>query len=172
MRMPSIAKVASTTRCASTNARGNKAFPTTSKFSIEVGRYTGTSGSLLDVHADGTGTLTSPGRAPVTITDDAVDALVNMTGNTGQAAAFSRTGWAPSQRTTPGTAPVVRAGGQEIELRRTYSDVRPGEYVALINSFGVLEVARAQQSAAEGLGLGRGAPIVVSSRHCAAKRIG
>ncbi|MBK7903450.1 MAG: SAM-dependent chlorinase/fluorinase [Proteobacteria bacterium] len=70
------------------------------------------------------------------------------------------------------TTPVVRAGGQEIELRRTYSDVRPGEYVALINSFGVLEVARAQQSAAEGLGLGRGAPIVVSSRHCAAKRIG
>ncbi len=68
--------------------------------------------------------------------------------------------------------PVVRAGGQEIELRRTYSDVLPGEYVALINSFGVLEVARAQKSAAEGLGLGRGAPIVVSPRHCAAKRIG
>ena len=68
--------------------------------------------------------------------------------------------------------PVVRAGGQEIPLRRTYSDVRPGEYVALINSFGVLEVARAEKSAAEGLGLGRGAPIVVSPRHCAAKRIG
>ena len=60
--------------------------------------------------------------------------------------------------------PVVRAGGQEITLRRTYSDVRPGEYVALINSFGVLEVARAEKSAAEGLGLGRGAPIVVSPR--------
>jgi len=68
--------------------------------------------------------------------------------------------------------PVVRAGGQEILLRRTYSDVQPGEYVALINSFGVLEVARAEKSAAEGLGLGRGAPIVVSPRHCAAKRIG
>ena len=40
--------------------------------------------------------------------------------------------------------PVVQAGGQEIQLRRTYSDVPPGEYVALINSFGVLEVARAQ----------------------------
>ena len=52
--------------------------------------------------------------------------------------------------------PVVRAGGQEIRLRRTYSDVRPGDYVALINSFGVLEVARAEQSAAEGLGLGAG----------------
>jgi S-adenosylmethionine hydrolase len=49
--------------------------------------------------------------------------------------------------------PVVRAGGQEILVGRTYSDVRPGEYVALINSFGVLEVARAASSAAEGLGL-------------------
>ncbi len=68
--------------------------------------------------------------------------------------------------------PGVQAGGQEIPLRRTYSDVRPGEYVALINSFGVLEVARAEKSAAEGLGLARGAPILVSPRHCAAKRIG
>lgn len=60
--------------------------------------------------------------------------------------------------------PVVQAGGQEIPLRRTYSDVRPGEYVALVNSFGVLEVARAEKSAADGLGLGRGAPIVIAPR--------
>jgi S-adenosylmethionine hydrolase len=60
--------------------------------------------------------------------------------------------------------PVVRAGGREIPLRRTYADVRPGEYLALINSFGVLEVARAEKSAAEGLGLDRGAPIVVTPR--------
>ncbi len=58
---------------------------------------------------------------------------------------------------------VVRAGGHEIPLRRTYSDVRPGEYLALVNSFGVLEVARAEQSAARGLGLDRGAPIVVTA---------
>ena len=58
--------------------------------------------------------------------------------------------------------PMVRAGGHDIPLRRTYSDVRPGEYVALINSFGVLEVARAEQSAAAGLGLDRGAPVVVA----------
>jgi len=61
-------------------------------------------------------------------------------------------------------SPVVRAGRREIPVGRTYSDVGPGEYVALINSFGVLEVARAESSAAEGLGLGRGAPIVVSPR--------
>ena len=59
---------------------------------------------------------------------------------------------------------VVRAGGHEFSLRRTYGDVRPGDYLALINSFGVLEVARAEQSAADGLGLGRGAPVVVSRR--------
>jgi hypothetical protein len=60
--------------------------------------------------------------------------------------------------------PVVRVGGRELSLRRTYSDVRPGDYLALVNSFGVIEVARAEQSAAQGLGLERGAPVVVVSR--------
>ena len=59
---------------------------------------------------------------------------------------------------------VVRAGGRDIPLKRTYSDVRPGDYLALVNSFGVLEVARAEQSAAQGLGLDRGAPVVVAPR--------
>lgn len=57
--------------------------------------------------------------------------------------------------------PVVRVGGRELALRRTYGDVRPGEYLALINSFGMVEVARAERSAAEGLGLDRGAPVSV-----------
>jgi S-adenosylmethionine hydrolase len=60
--------------------------------------------------------------------------------------------------------PVVRIGGHDIPFRRTYADVRPGEYLALINSFGVLEVARSEQSAAEGLGLDRGAPLTVTGR--------
>ena len=60
--------------------------------------------------------------------------------------------------------PVVRAAGRDIPVRRTYADVRPGEYLALINSFGVLEVARAEQSAAQGLGLDRGAPVIVTER--------
>ena len=60
--------------------------------------------------------------------------------------------------------PVVRVAGRELPLRRTYSDVRPGEYLALINSFGVVEVARAEQSAAQGLGLERGAPVLVVQR--------
>jgi S-adenosylmethionine hydrolase len=60
--------------------------------------------------------------------------------------------------------PVVRAGGHTLPLRRTYGDVRPGEFLALVNSFGVIEIARAEQSAAEALGLGRGAPVTISSR--------
>lgn len=55
----------------------------------------------------------------------------------------------------------VRVAGHDVPLRRTYSDVRPGEYLALVNSFGVLEVARAEMSAAAGLGLDRGAPVLV-----------
>ena len=60
--------------------------------------------------------------------------------------------------------PIVHAGNHAFPLLRTYGDTHPGEYLALINSFGVLEIARAQQSAAEGLGLSRGAPVVVRSR--------
>src|SRR5262245_10257738 len=58
-------------------------------------------------------------------------------------------------------SPRVYAGNHVLSLLRTYGDTRPGEYLALINSFGVLEIARAEQSAADGLGLGRGAPIFV-----------
>ena len=60
--------------------------------------------------------------------------------------------------------PVIRVAGHELPLRRTYSDARPGEYLALVNSFGVLEIARAERSAAEGLGLARGAPVQVGER--------
>lgn len=57
--------------------------------------------------------------------------------------------------------PVVRAGGHDFAVRRTYGDVRPGDYLALVNSFGALEIARAERSAAEALGLSRGAPVAV-----------
>jgi S-adenosyl-L-methionine hydrolase (adenosine-forming) len=62
------------------------------------------------------------------------------------------------------TNPVVKTGAHEFELRRTYGDKRPGEYLALINAFGVVEIARAEQSAAAGLGLGRGAPVTVANK--------
>lgn len=55
--------------------------------------------------------------------------------------------------------PLILAGGHEFELRETYGRSKPGEYLALVNSFGVLEIARAESSAAAGLGLDRGAPV-------------
>ena len=60
--------------------------------------------------------------------------------------------------------PLVHAGNHAFPLLRTYGDTRPGEYLALVNSFGVLEIARAENNAAEGLGLSRGAPVVVRDR--------
>jgi len=60
--------------------------------------------------------------------------------------------------------PLVHAGNHAFPLLRTYGDTRPGEYLALVNSFGVVEIARAENNAAEGLGLSRGAPVVVRDR--------
>ncbi|MCL4779459.1 MAG: SAM-dependent chlorinase/fluorinase [Gammaproteobacteria bacterium] len=57
----------------------------------------------------------------------------------------------------------VLAGGRRMGLCRTYGEARPGEFLALVNSFGVLEIARAEGNAADGLGLGRGAPVTVVS---------
>jgi len=59
---------------------------------------------------------------------------------------------------------TVRVTGRELPLRHTYTDVRPGEYLALVNSFEVLEIARAEGSAAEGLGMARGAPVTVVAK--------
>jgi len=53
----------------------------------------------------------------------------------------------------------VHLGGRDIRFKRTYGDVKPGEYLALINSYGVLEVAKAESNAAEGLSVERGAPV-------------
>ena len=58
--------------------------------------------------------------------------------------------------------PVVTLAGHEFPMKTTYGRVQPGEYLALINSFDVIEVARAEGNAADGLGLERGAPIVIS----------
>jgi S-adenosylmethionine hydrolase len=55
--------------------------------------------------------------------------------------------------------PTVLIGGLLLPLRRTYGDASAGEYLGLINSFEVLEVARARGNAAQGLNLAVGAPI-------------
>ena len=60
--------------------------------------------------------------------------------------------------------PLVHAGNHAFPVLRTYGETRPGEYLALVNSFGVIEIARAEGSAADGLGLSRGAPVIVRDR--------
>ncbi len=58
--------------------------------------------------------------------------------------------------------PVVSVAGQRLALSATYGRVDPGAYLALINSFDVVEIARAEASASAGLGLARGAPVRVT----------
>lgn len=60
--------------------------------------------------------------------------------------------------------PVVELAGHKLDMKPTYGRVKPGGYLALINSFGVIEIARAEGNAAEGLGTDRGAPVVVTDR--------
>lgn len=56
-------------------------------------------------------------------------------------------------------APYVLLGDRPIPLARTYADARPGELVAVINAFDVVEVAQRDGSAEAQLGLGRGAVV-------------
>jgi len=58
--------------------------------------------------------------------------------------------------------PVIHIAGHRIEMKSTYGRAEPGTYLALINSFAALEIARAEGSAAEGLGVDRGAPVIVN----------
>jgi S-adenosyl-L-methionine hydrolase (adenosine-forming) len=57
--------------------------------------------------------------------------------------------------------PQVRIAGRALRLRRTYGEVQPGELLALINSFEVLEIAAREGSAAATLGVGRGTAVSV-----------
>ena len=57
--------------------------------------------------------------------------------------------------------PVADLAGHQISMQTTYGRAQPGDYLALVNSFGVVEIARAEGSAADGLGSARGAPLVI-----------
>ncbi len=61
-------------------------------------------------------------------------------------------------------APEVSVAGHHFDLRETYGSTTPGDFLALINSFGVVEIARAEGSAADSLGLGRSAPVTIRDR--------
>ena len=57
--------------------------------------------------------------------------------------------------------PCVRIAEHEFPIRETYADVAFGRGLALVNAFGMVEVALRDGSAARSLGLGRGASVVV-----------
>ncbi|MDZ7643184.1 MAG: SAM-dependent chlorinase/fluorinase [Woeseiaceae bacterium] len=48
--------------------------------------------------------------------------------------------------------PEVRLAGHRLPMLTTYGRAQPGSYLALVNSFGVLEIARAEGNAADGTG--------------------
>jgi S-adenosylmethionine hydrolase len=55
--------------------------------------------------------------------------------------------------------PTVHVAGLRLPLKRTYGDAQPGEYLGVINSFDVLEVAQSRGNAAKGLNMAVGGPI-------------
>jgi S-adenosylmethionine hydrolase len=58
--------------------------------------------------------------------------------------------------------PIAHIAGHTIPTLTTYGRAKPGDLLALINSFGVVEIAKSEGSAAEGLGSERGAPLVIT----------
>lgn len=58
--------------------------------------------------------------------------------------------------------PVISAGGREWPLLSTYGDAPYGAPLALVNAFGVLELALNGASAAESLRLGEGAAVQIA----------
>jgi S-adenosylmethionine hydrolase len=58
---------------------------------------------------------------------------------------------------------AVEVDGRRVPIRRTYSEVRSGEAVAVIGSTGLIEIAIRDGDAASTLGLTRGAKVVLHS---------
>ena len=58
--------------------------------------------------------------------------------------------------------PVADIAGHQIPMLQTYGRAKPGDLLALVNSFGVVEIAKAEGSAADGLGSARGAPLLIT----------
>ncbi len=61
----------------------------------------------------------------------------------------------------PSSGAVVEIGEARLAVCGTYSDARPGEILALVNAFDVIEIAERDGNASVALGLDRGAPVVV-----------
>ena len=78
----------------------------------------------------------------------------------GQVITIDRFGNAITNLVTRGAA-EVSVGGYTLAVRRSYADVEPGAVVALTGSNGLVEIAVRDGSAAQRLGLARGAPVLL-----------
>ncbi len=58
--------------------------------------------------------------------------------------------------------PVAQVAGHEVPMLTTYGRAKPGDYLSLVNSFDVIEIAKSEGNASESLGIERGAPIVIT----------
>lgn len=61
-------------------------------------------------------------------------------------------------------SPCLLAAGRQLPLRRTYGEAQPGELIAVLNSFGVLEVAQVEGNAAAALGLRPGDSVSLAEQ--------
>lgn len=97
------------------------------------------------------GWLSEPdiGASRITGTIITIDAFGNLISNVNSALL------------TPLHTPIANIAGRELPLLTTYGRASPGDYLALINSFDVVEIARAEGNAADGLGVERGAPLII-----------
>ena len=59
---------------------------------------------------------------------------------------------------------VVEIGGREVPCAGTYAEVGAGEPLALVDSYGHLEIAVRDGDAARELGVERGAPVILRRR--------
>jgi S-adenosylmethionine hydrolase len=59
---------------------------------------------------------------------------------------------------------IVEVAGRELPLVRTYADVAPGEWLALVGSSGRVEIAVRNGHAARILGLARGSRVILTSK--------
>ena len=64
--------------------------------------------------------------------------------------------------------PTVSMGSRVFPMHRTYGEVAPGSFLALINAFSVLEIAQSGGSALLALGVGVGSKLVVCEGDCVA----
>jgi S-adenosylmethionine hydrolase len=78
----------------------------------------------------------------------------------GMVIAIDRFGNAITNLLTLG-AGAIEFDGRALPLRRIYEDVEPGAPLALVGSNGLVEIAVREGSAAERLGIGRGARVVL-----------